>query len=71
MRRFLRKQFSYFMIGFVIAFVIYLFVRYNVDAILLGLIIGIAGGVASAFGITWLERRFPDDAQAAPQAAKK
>ncbi len=61
MRKFFRKQLTYFLIGFVIAFVIYLFVRYNADAILLGVVIGAGGGLGVCAVMAYLSRRFPDD----------
>ncbi len=61
MRRFIRRQVSYFLMGFVVAFVVYLFVRFDADAVILGLVIGAGGGLATAVGITLLERRFPDE----------
>ncbi len=66
MRRFIRRQLTYFLIGFVITFVIYLFIRYNFDAIILGVVVGSVGGVVLATVLFWLGRRFPDDR---PQAA--
>ncbi len=59
MWNFLRRQLTYFLIGFVITFVIYLFVRFSADAILLGIVIGLGGGAAVMVGLFWLERQFP------------
>ena len=70
MRRFVRKQLTYFLAGFVIAFVLYLFVRFDFDKIILGLVIGAVAGVALCFGVAALERRFPDEPDA-PADAKK
>ncbi len=61
MRRFFRRQLTYFLVGFVVAFIIYLFVRFNADAVFLGLVIGAASGLATCVAIYLLERRFPDD----------
>jgi cell division protein FtsW (lipid II flippase) len=58
MGKFFRRQLTYFLVGFVIAFMIYLFVRFDADAIILGVIIGAAAGVALCIGIALLERRF-------------
>jgi len=63
MWHFLRRELTYFLVGFVITFVIYLFVRFNADAVLLGLVVGAVGGLALAAGLFWLERRFPDEAK--------
>ena len=68
MRRFFRRQLTYFLVGFIIAFTIYLFVRFNADAVLLGLGIGAATGVATCVGIYLLGRRFPEDADDAKKA---
>ncbi len=65
MGRFFRRQLTYFLIGFVIAFVIYLFVRFNADQIILGVVIGAGAGVGLCVGIALLERRFQDSAKPA------
>jgi cell division protein FtsW (lipid II flippase) len=57
---FFRRQLNYFLIGFIIAFVIYLFIRYDADDILLGVVIGAVAGVALSIGLYLLERRFPE-----------
>jgi hypothetical protein len=57
---FLRKQALYFLVGFVITFVIYLFVRFDADKVLLGVSIGALGGVGLSIVLFMLERRFPD-----------
>ena len=56
----LRKFWEFFLIGFIVTFVIYLFVRYNADQILLGIVIAVGGGIALAAAIFLLERRFPE-----------
>ena len=50
------------MIGFIITFVVYLYIKLDTDDLVLGLIIAAAGGVALAVGLFLLGRRFPDDA---------
>ena len=56
-----------FLTGFIITFLIYLFIRYNVDSIILGAVIGAVGGAALVAAAMYLDRRFPDDrATAAP-----
>lgn len=57
----LRRLLNYFLIGFVITFVIYLFARYNTDEIVLGIVIGAVGGAVATIIIVLLERRFPDE----------
>jgi len=58
----LRRFWQYFLIGFIITFVIYLFVRFDADQIILGIVIAIGGGLVLAAAIFLLERRFPDRA---------
>lgn len=60
MWNFLRRQLLYFLVGFVITFVVYLFVRFDADRVLLGVAIGAIGGIVLAFILFLLERRFPD-----------
>ena len=61
MRKFFRRQLTYFLIGFLITFIIYLFVRFNFDQVVLGVVIGAVGGVTLATLLFWLGRKFPDD----------
>jgi uncharacterized membrane protein YdjX (TVP38/TMEM64 family) len=63
----LRRFWQFFLIGFIITFVIYLFVRYDADQILLGIVIAIAGGVVLAAVIFALERRFPERTDLTPR----
>lgn len=56
----MRRFWGFFLIGFIITFVIYLFVRYDADQILLGIVIAVGGGVLLAAAIFALERRFPE-----------
>jgi len=56
----LRRFWQYFLIGFIVTFLIYLFVRYDADEIILGVFIAVAGGVVLAAVIFLLERRFPE-----------
>jgi uncharacterized membrane protein len=62
----LRRYTNFFLIGFVVAFVVYLFVRYDADQILLGIVIGIAAGIVLCLLIFFLERRFPERTQIGP-----
>ncbi len=57
----LRRQLNYFFVGFIAAFVIYLFVRYEFDDIMIGVLIGAVVGVALSAGLYYLERRFPEN----------
>ena len=61
MFKFLRRAFEYFLIGFTITFVIYLFIKLDPSEVVLGAAISAAGGVAVAAAIIGLSRRFPDD----------
>jgi membrane associated rhomboid family serine protease len=60
MWRFLRREFLYFLVGFVATFVVYLFIRFDADKVLLGVAIGAIGGILLAILIFVLERRFPE-----------
>lgn len=57
---FLKKQALYVLAGFVVTFVVYLFVQFDSDRVLLGILVGAGGGVALALVLFLLERRFPD-----------
>ena len=59
---FLRRQLNYFLIGFVVTFVIYLFIRFDPDKVFLGVVLGAIGGTVLSGGLFMLERRFPDQA---------
>ena len=59
--KFLKRQVTYFLLGFVLAFTIYLFVRFDPDAILLGMGIGAAAGVVLMAALFWIERTFRDE----------
>lgn len=60
---FLRRQGLYFLFGFIIAFVIYLMFKLGTQDLLVGLLIGAAGGLLSCAGLFWLEHKFPDQAE--------
>ncbi len=64
MRRFVRRQLTYFLIGFVITFVAYLFVRFDADKVILGVVIGAVGGIVLGIALFWLEHKFPDEPEA-------
>jgi hypothetical protein len=57
---FLRRQTLYFLVGFVVAFVIYLFIRFDADAVFLGVVIAAAAGLALSVFLWWLEGRFEE-----------
>ena len=56
----IRQASLYFLIGFTIAFVIYLFVRFDANEVLIGMAIGAGAGVIVAAVLIWLEHRYPD-----------
>ena len=56
-----RQQAAYFLAGFVIAFIIYLLIRYDFDDIILGAVIGVGGGIAVLVVANMLNKRFPDE----------
>lgn len=57
---FIRRQALYFLAGFVVAFVIYLFIQFNNDDVLLGIAISAVVGVVVSVIFWWLERRFEE-----------
>lgn len=58
MGRALRRYLNVALIGFILTFVVYLFVRFDPDKILLGITIAL-GGAAVALGLyVFLDRRF-------------
>ena len=61
MQRFFRRQLTIFLVGFVISFVIFLFIRFNADAVFLGMAIGAGVGVATCFLVAFLNRKFFND----------
>jgi mannose/fructose/N-acetylgalactosamine-specific phosphotransferase system component IIC len=56
----LRRYTNYFLVGFVVAFLIYLFVRYDADEIIVGIVISACVGILLCLVIFILERRFPE-----------
>lgn len=57
---FLRRQLNYFLIGFIISFIVYLFIRFDADAVLMGVVIGVVGGAVLSTALFYLQRRFPE-----------
>jgi hypothetical protein len=62
MGSFFRRAREYFMIGFIITFIVYLYIKLDGDDLLLGIIIAAAGGIALAVALFILGSRFPDEA---------
>lgn len=60
---FLRRQSLFFLIGFIVTFVVYLFIKIGSEDVLLGIAIGAGGGVLLSGVIVYLERKFPDRAE--------
>lgn len=58
---FLRRQLNYFLIGFIVTFIIYLFVRFDADEVVLGVVLGVVGGGLLSTALFFAERRFPDE----------
>lgn len=58
--RFIKKQALYVLSGFIVTFAVYLFLRFDTDKVLVGLLVGLAGGVGVGVVLFFLERRFPD-----------
>jgi hypothetical protein len=66
MWQFLRRQTLYFLIGFVITFIVYLFIRFSADAVILGVAVAACGGIGASVVLFMLERRFPDNDRPPP-----
>lgn len=58
MQKFFRRQLTIFLVGFVIAFVIYLFIRFSADTVLLGVVIGAAVGIGTCFAVAFVNRKY-------------
>ncbi len=54
----LRRYLNAALIGFIITFVVYLFVRFDPDKIILGIVISLIGAVGSLIGYIYLDRKF-------------
>jgi hypothetical protein len=55
---FLRRQGLYFLLGFVLCFIVYLFVRFDPDAVFLGIVLSVAAGITLSTFLWWMEGRF-------------
>lgn len=53
-----RRLALYFLVGFVVAFTVYLFIRFDSDAVLLGMGIAAVAGFALAALLWWLDNRY-------------
>jgi len=58
MFRALRPYLNAFLIGFILTFVIYLFIRFNASDIVLGIVIAAVGGAALLVAYVCLDRKF-------------
>ncbi len=56
----LRRFWRFFLLGFVVVFVVYLYFRLDQGELVVGLLLGAAGGLALSIGLFALERRFPE-----------
>jgi hypothetical protein len=61
MRRFLRRHLNYFLLGFIAVFAVYLFIRFDADDIILGMVIAAGGGILATVVMFYLNRRFPEE----------
>lgn len=59
MFRALRPYLNAFLIGFIVTFVVYLFIRFNAADIVLGLVIAAIGGVVLLFSYIYLVLHLP------------
>ena len=64
---FLRRQGLYFLIGFVLCFLVYLFVRFDPDAVFLGMVLSTAAGITLSVFLWWMEGRFRNKPAPPPQ----
>lgn len=60
MMHFIRRRLLWFLIGFVAAFLVYLFIKFDANEIFEGLSIAVAVGFGVSVLVFFLERRFPD-----------
>jgi multisubunit Na+/H+ antiporter MnhE subunit len=60
---FFRREALYFLVGFVVAFVIYLFIRFEANDVLIGMGIAAIVGLAFAVLLGWMEKRFDEGEQ--------
>lgn len=58
MLRGLRRYLNAALIGFIVTFVVYLFVRFDPDKILLGIVIALIGAAAALTAYVYLGKRF-------------
>lgn len=56
-----RRLLRFFTIGFIVTFIVTLFIQFDANDVVLSLVIGAAGGVVVAVVLFFLERRFPDE----------
>ena len=61
MMRALRRYLNAALIGFIVTFVIYLFVRFDPDKIVLGIVIALIGAAVSLAGYIYLDRKLGGD----------
>lgn len=59
MLAFLRREALYLVGGFIVVFIIYLYITFDPSKVTQGLLIGLAGGVATAILIFLLDKVFP------------
>lgn len=58
MMRALRRYLNASLIGFIVTFVVYLFVRFDPDKIVLGIVIALIGAVAALAAYIYLDKKF-------------
>lgn len=54
----LRRYLNAALIGFIVTFVVYLFVRFDPDKIVLGIVISLIGATVALIGYIYLDRKF-------------
>ena len=61
MMRALRKYLNVSLAGFIVTFVIYLFVRFDPDKIVLGIVIALVGAAVALTGYVFLDKKLGGD----------
>lgn len=61
MMRALRRYLNVGLLGFIVTFVVYLFIRFDPDKIVLGVVIGLIGAAVALVAYVYLDKRFGGD----------
>lgn len=61
MMRGLRRYLNAALIGFIVTFIVYLFVRFDPDKIVLGIVIALVGAAVALIGYVYLGKKFGNE----------